>query len=141
MKNIIIFILIISLFSCGRNSQENAATQVVQKTPLELRKELLLKEQGNPKVYLKYEGTWRKNFIGESVLEGTISNTATLANFKDVILNITWTTKTNTELKTEQKIVYEFLSAGKSIDYKIKVKAPSETGGARVNINSATAVK
>ena len=100
-----------------------------EKTPEELRQELLSKERQNPSEYLKNQGTWRVNLIGQTVLEGTISNSATLANFKDIVLDVTWLTKTETELKTEQYAVYEFVGAGKTISYKIKVNAPSETGG------------
>ena len=108
-----------------------------EKTPEELRQELLLKEQQNPTSYLMHQGTWRGNFIGQTVLEGTISNSATLANFKDVVLSVTWLTKTETELQTEHYTVYEYLGAGKSINYKLKANSPKATGGVRIRIASA----
>ena len=108
-----------------------------EKTPEELRQELLLKEQQNPNSYLKHQGTWRGNFIGKTILEGSITNSATLANFKDIVLSVTWLTKTETELQTERYTVFEYIGAGKSINYKIKADAPSATGGVRIRIDSA----
>lgn len=99
-----------------------------------------MRERQNPRDYLKEQGTWRENLINQTVLEGTITNSATLANFKDVILQVTWLTKTQTELKSERYAVYEYVGAGKTIEYKIKVDAPSAMGGVRIGIDSATPV-
>lgn len=127
-------------FIANQNSSNGGSDNYpsIEKSPEELRQELLSKEQENASEYLKHQGTWRGNLIGQTVLEGTISNSATLANFKDVVLEVTWLTKTETELKTELYTVYEFVGASKSVSYKIKVNAPSETAGVRIGISSAT---
>lgn len=143
MKKLLIIFLIILIAACGQTNssiKENSSfsNSSHEKTPEELRQELLMKEKQNPITYLKQQSTWRRNLIGETVLEGTISNIATLANFKDVILDVTWLTKTQTKLKSEKYAVYEYIGAGKSITYKIKANAPSSTGGVQIEIASAT---
>jgi hypothetical protein len=109
-----------------------------EKSPEELRQELVSRERENPVNYLKIEGTMRNNLIGLKVLEGTITNSASIANFKDVVVEVTWFTKTDTELSKVYYTVYEYVGAGNSIRYKIKADAPGATGGFQINVSSAT---
>lgn len=140
---IIAFIFFANNNNSSNNSVNNSlfsSPQTIEKTPEELRQELLLKEQQSPSEYITHKGVWRENFWGLKVLEGTLSNSATMANFKDIVLTVTWLTKTETELKTENYTIYEYVQAGKSINYKLKVNAPSATAGVRIGIDSATPV-
>ena len=75
------------------------------------------------------------------VLEGTISNSATLANFKDVKINITWLSKTNSELESKEYTIYELVSAKGSATFKLKeLFYPKETKGVSMKILGATSV-
>ena len=129
MKRLIFLSVVLTLILVACNNSQNRI-----KTPDELRQELLVREQSTPSQYLKDNGTWRKNLIGATVLEGTISNSATLANFKDIVLKVGWLSKTNTVIKTEEYIIYENVGAGQSIPYKIKVDAPPATNGVQVGV-------
>lgn len=126
--------------SNAANEISEAPSPIIEKSPEELRQELLLTEQQSPTSYLQSQATMRENLIGETVLEGTISNSSTLANFKDIVLNVTWLSKTDTELKTDQFSVYEFIEAGKSVSFKIKTYAPSATDRVKIEVFSATPV-
>ncbi|MBC8033256.1 MAG: hypothetical protein H7Y03_03865 [Chitinophagaceae bacterium] len=117
--------------SCGFSST---------KSPEELRKDSLVQERSHPENYLIQEGRWRKNIIGQTVLEGTITSKATVADFKDVQLQVVWLTKTNTELRTNIYPVFEYFAAGKTVPYKIKAVAPSGTSNIRVTVHTAAAV-
>lgn len=48
------------------------------------------KEKLNPAAYLTARYTWRKNAINRSVIEGTVTSKAALADYKDVVLKITY---------------------------------------------------
>jgi hypothetical protein len=72
------------------------------KTAAELRAELLDQEQRAPEEYLGVDGTYRRNFINQLVLEGDIASAATLATYKDPVLSVTWYSKTQTEIGTQQ---------------------------------------
>jgi len=111
------------------------------KTPEQLREELKQKEMMNPANYIIPTKKRRKNLIGETIFEGTLSNTASVANFKDVILKVTWLTKTNTSLGVSRYIVYEYIGAGKSAQYLIRTVGPSEYTNTQVAIESATPVE
>lgn len=111
------------------------------KSPVELKKSLLEIERDSPTDYLSAEFTFRKNLISEMVLEGTISNSATLANFKDVKINITWLSKTNSELESKEYTIYELVSAKGSATFKLKeLFYPKETKGVSMKILGATSV-
>lgn len=142
MRNLLAVLLLIIVGACNSassNRQNNSTALLVQKTPEQFRAELKGIESTNPSKYLMVDAGWRKNWIGEIVLEGTIRNTATLANFKDVILDVTWISKTQTEMGSDRYPVYEFVNAGQSTRFKLKVTAPSKTAGVRMRAIHATA--
>ena len=111
------------------------------KTPVKIKEEHQKREPVNPGNYLQVKIKWRKNLFGAIVLEGTVHNTAAAANFKDPVLSVTWLSKTNSEMETDRYPLYEYLGAGNTIQYKLKVKAPSKIGDVKVSVESATAVQ
>lgn len=111
------------------------------KTLADSPKKLRQKEVENPAVCIKGDLSWRKNLVGETVLKGTLNNSATQTNFKDPVILITWLSKTNTALGTTSYPLYEYLAAGKTIPYKLKVKAPFKYSDARIAVESATPIK
>jgi transmembrane sensor len=75
------------------------------------------KEKTNPKNYLNTSYAWRKNGINQSVIEGTVKNTALLTDYKNVILKVTYT-KPNGKSTTIHVTVPETIKAGKTIRYQ-----------------------
>jgi len=98
-------------------------------------------ELENPVAYIKSEINWRKNLVGTIVLEGTLQSVATVATFKDPVLLVTWLSKSNENLGSNQYKVDKQLKAGETISFKLKVSAPSKIGDARATVVSATAVQ
>lgn len=103
--------------------------------------ELRAQEQSTPAEYLKTEGTYRRNFINQLVLEGDIANTASLATFKDPVLAVTWYSKTGTELGTKEYPIYELVQAKGTTHYKLKTDAPNYVATVVLSIAGATAVE
>lgn len=77
-------------------------------------------EKANPMGFLKAACTYRKNIIGEWVLEGTVTNTAKLATYKDIVLKIVYYSKTKTQIGTEEKIVYDYFKPNSTQQFKVK---------------------
>ncbi|MEJ8802130.1 hypothetical protein [Pontibacter sp. H249] len=77
-------------------------------------------EQMYPTNFLTADGTYRRNLIGEWVIEGTVGSTATIAKYKDVVLTISYYSKTQTLLGTEQQTIYDYFSPGNKVKYKFK---------------------
>ncbi|RSK47472.1 hypothetical protein [Hymenobacter rigui] len=110
------------------------------KSAAELRAELLALEQSAPSDYLEVRGAHRRNLINQLVLEGDISNRATLARFKDPVVMVEWYSKTNTLLANKSYPVYELLPAQGTVHFKLKTQAPSEVKSVGMTIADATAV-
>ena len=131
---ILTFACCISFFiSCNSN---NNSYPSYQSTKMSLEE----KEKDYPTSFLRGNITYRKNLIGEWVLEGTITNTATLAIFKDVILKISYYSKTQTPIGIEEKTLYDYFKPNSSQNFKIKTFGPEGTTTLNFQILSASQV-
>lgn len=125
-----------SSYSSGSNSYEPPR----EKTPEELRQELIEKEKQNPLDYLTVTYSLDyKVFSGKDVIKGTIYNSATMATFKDVTLRVSYSTGTDTELGSENFVVYKYVTANSSANFEIKTYSPSATKKIGVTVVSAVA--
>lgn len=79
--------------------------------------------------------------INQTVIEGNIKSSATVAKFKDVVLAVNFFTKTDTHLGTQKYVVYEFINPGGLTHFKIKMDAPAGTDKLSVDVESAKAVE
>lgn len=96
-------------------------------------------EKANPLRFVSVDVKYNSNFWGDKVkLDGEITNTATVANFKDVIVKITFYTKTRTRIRSEKITIYEFVNAGRRITFFKKISAPSNYSTITAEIISAT---
>lgn len=119
----------------------NQTYQEREKTPEELRQELIQQEKQNPAEYLKAQITMRGNLLGEKVFEGTITNTASVATFKDAIIQFTFLSKTNTEIGSKSFPIYEIMKPQQTISIeKIKYYTPDGTENFNISIVKATPV-
>jgi hypothetical protein len=110
------------------------------RTEEEIREDLATRERSNPAAYLSMEGSYRPNIWGETVIEGKISNSASIATYKDAVLHITGYSKTKSKIGTWEETVYEYFKPGRSVDIKIKVMLPSEVKSIDVEVFDATPV-
>ncbi|WP_162910733.1 hypothetical protein [Hymenobacter oligotrophus] len=137
--------LLVHLSGCTQADSYSSVANVElperPKTAAELRAELLAQEQSTPSDYLEASGTYRRNLINELVLEGDISNRATLAQFKDPVVTVEWYSKTNTLLANKSYSVYELLPAQGTVHFKLKTQAPAEVASVGMSISDATAVE
>lgn len=132
------FILTIIMCACSTNSDTKAKSD---KESYELTKEdLLKKEQKNPQYFLKIKGNNKKNILGQTVVKGSISNTATIAVFEDLDVKLSFYSKTKTLLETDKETVYEKLGPGESKDFKTKYFAPKGTDSVGLEILGAKVV-
>lgn len=138
---------IFTIISCQSSSGNQGFTvpDVVEvqreKTAEEIKQELALKESQSPSEYLKSQSTFRKNFIGETVLEGRIDNTATMANFKDIVVEATFLAASGTELARQEFTRYEVVGHGYGVTFKFKTFAPEQTNSVAVRVIRAIPVE
>lgn len=138
---LLITFLVVSLINRGYSEPNYASSNlpVVEKSPEQLRAELLMLERNNPTDYIK--GIFRnwENLMGERVIEVDFVNRATMANFKDIEILITFLSETQSEIGSKKYNVYKYLPAGQLIKHRLKVYGPSGTKNANVTVVSATA--
>ena len=70
-------------------------------------------EKADPAKFLEASGTYAPAFWDENVftLTGTVKNNATVANYKDVVIEVKFLSSTETELSSQQYVLYEFVPA------------------------------
>lgn len=102
--------------------------------------ELHRKEMQKPGEYISGKIATHTNLQGETLLEGTLINTATLANFRDPVLVFIFLSRNNTPVGTVKYTVPQYLAAGQAITYKHKLSLPYQVAGVEASIESAKAV-
>ena len=152
-KTKLIILTATSLFlviSCniGGSSSDNDRP----KTPEELRMELQMQEQSSPTLYLFLsELTMKNNLVKEaglfrdaeydgSLVEGVISNSATIAKFKDIVLTIQLLSQTGTVIEEKDYVIYEFYEPNATKSFSIKIYPPDVTKKFNVSVKSASAI-
>ena len=114
---------------------------IKEKTIEEIKEELAQKERQNPGEYLKTTGRFKENLIGETVLEGRIDNTATMANFKDIVIEATFLAASGTVLGTKEFTRYELVGHGYGVTFKYKTIAPDQTNSVALRVIKAIPVE
>jgi len=64
-------------------------------------------EYSQPTKLLSAYATYEEDFLGDFIVECTITNNAKVATFKDVEVRITYYAKTGTEIASEKHVIYE----------------------------------
>ncbi|MBO9681636.1 MAG: DUF4339 domain-containing protein [Flavisolibacter sp.] len=112
----------------------------VQKSPEELKADLAQTEKRNPLNYINGSTAHHKNLIGEMVMNGTLTNSATLAVFKDVTMQADFLSKTNSIIGSRTFVVYEVIKPGQTVPYKQKILVPKDVTDVKLTIMDATSV-
>ena len=136
MKKIPALILLPLVFLVG--CQSKAKTESAEKDSYEKTKESLgEKEKKNPTAFLKVSSKDKRNLIGQTVIKGTVSNTAKVCAYKDVELELSFFSKTGVLLEKDNETVYEMIEPGKSADFKSKYFAPKGTDSVAIKVAGA----
>jgi uncharacterized protein YxeA len=79
-------------------------------------------EKKNPVKFLSADGSYRENFWGDKLkVSCAITNYATVASYKDVVVRVTYYTKTKTVLASEDHIIYEVIPPNKTKTVQLKI--------------------
>lgn len=108
-----------------------------QKSAEELKIDLAQTEKQNPTNYISGRARSRQNLINQTVLEGTLTNSATLAAFKDIVLQVDFLSKTNSIITTQNITIYEQINPGQTTTFKTKIFVSKEVVDATLKIVGA----
>jgi hypothetical protein len=126
------------LLSCDLEGSQASGALAAVKSEGDLRSELKQREAQNPSKYIA--GVYKnwKNLINEQVIQGTLTNSADLCSFKDMVLEATCISKTETPIAQQLFTVYEVLNQKQSTTFKFKFYAPSATAKCTLRVVTAT---
>lgn len=136
MKNIPAWLLVsvIVLTACNSGDNSTGAT----KDKYEQTKETLEEtEKKNPTRFLSVTGHDKRNLLGQTVVKGTLSNSAKVASYKDVEIRLSFYSKTKALLEEDVETIFETLAPGKSADFKTKYFAPKGTDSVALKVLGA----
>lgn len=79
-------------------------------------------EMSDPLKFLSADARYETNFWGNKIkIHGKINNSATVVSYKDVVVRITYYTKTKTELGTHEHTLYEIFTPTSSKNFELKI--------------------
>jgi len=79
-------------------------------------------EKSNPLMFLSIDTKYNENFWGDKFkLRGKVTNRATVANYKDLVVRITYYSKTKTVIGTKDYTIYEVFPPNNITPFKLKV--------------------
>lgn len=79
-------------------------------------------EKSRPSQFLNVVGTYRKNIWGDKIIiEGRVTNNATVASYKDVEVHVVYYSQTETELSSENYVIYDYFTPRSTKTFKLKV--------------------
>jgi hypothetical protein len=126
------------------------------KTAAELRRELAQTEAADPASMLLVRGTMQENKIliqkpdlfhhskyatDGYIIMGLVQNKASIAQFKDAIVRVTFYTETRTELDRKDYPVYKYFLPHQASSFELKVYPPENTKDFNLEIINATAIR
>ena len=85
-------------------------------------------ELSQPTNFLKASGTYNQTLFGNSIkLHGIITNIANVANFKDVVIKVTFYSKTKAFLGNNNYVVHDFFPPHSEKPFELKIDKLDDT--------------
>jgi hypothetical protein len=136
MKSISGIVLVTAILISACNSSDKKTDGAKDK--YEQTKESLEEtEKKNPTRFLSVTGHDKKNLLGQTVVKGTLSNSAKVASYKDVEIRLSFYSKTTALLEEDVETIFETIAPGKSADFKTKYFAPKGTDSVALKVMGA----
>lgn len=80
-------------------------------------------ERSQPTNFLTANGNYNENFWGDKIkVHGVITNSATVATYKDAVVRVTYYSKTKTELGNKQYTIYETFTPHSETKFELKIE-------------------
>lgn len=111
----------IEVESTKNKSSVPKTTQSKEKTKEELRNELLSMESYNPQKYLSINYTYKVNLASNTIVEGSVKNSASIARFKNIRVKVIFYSKTDAVVGSETFTIMEFLPSGRSKSFRHRI--------------------
>ncbi len=95
-------------------------------------------ERENPLDFLSVTGNYSENFWGDKIkIQCDVTNNATVAVYKDVVIKFSYYSKSETLLGTETETIYEVFEPNKTKSFNFKIPNYENTSSLGCDIQSA----
>jgi hypothetical protein len=138
MKQAIYFVLIsFAVTACTSSANHDRPS-----TKYEEKKQSLEEmERESPLKFLKVSSSYHGNLLNQSVIEGEITNKATLVGYKDINLQISFLDKEGALIEKQRHLLDEAIDAKSTNSYKIKARHVKGAESVSVDVVGAVAEK
>ena len=130
------YILFLSLVYFAASCKSDP-TSIDTKAYEEQKQSIAEKEKAKPLAFLRIKSTHRKNWIGQTVVEGTITNTAAVSSFKEVRLKMLCYDKDDKMVEEHEDMLDVILKPNSNKDFKLRYHLPRSTDSIAVTVMSA----
>lgn len=130
------FLILVITFFTACNSKEKKS--IADKEDYKKAQETLeAKEKNNPTAFLKVSSKDKHNLFGQTVIKGNVANKAKVCVYYDVVLELSFISKTGALLEKDSETIYETIEPGKSANFKTKYFAPKGTDSVLIIVMGA----
>lgn len=138
LKSAYIFALLFSLTACGQSGE--SSTSITEESYNQKVTSVEETELSQPTTFLKADGNYNKNLIGTKIkLHGTITNSASVATFKDAVVQITFYSATQTELFNKNYTIYNYFPPHSTVEFELKTENYKDVESIGVSVVGAAA--
>jgi hypothetical protein len=136
MKKLHLLLMLAILFftACTSKEKKNIADKEDYKKAQET---LEAKEKKNPVAFLSVSSKDKHNLFGQTVIRGNVANKAKICVYYDVVLELSFISKTGALLEKDSETIYETIEPGKSANFKTKYFAPKGTDSVLITVTGA----
>ena len=121
-------------YSSGYDSYEGASSSTYQEQKMSIEE----KELMYPTDFLTADGTYRETLMGDKLkVKGKIYNSATVASYKDANVEVTYYSKSGTNLGSESYTIWDVFSPGTTTTFNLKIKNYSNVKSIGWEVTSA----
>lgn len=111
-----------------RGGDSSGAGSTSTSTYQEKKLSVLEVERANPAQFLSAEGTYNRTLFGKKIkIHGTVTNKATVANFKNITIEMIYYSYTNSEINRERFVLYDYVPAHSTKSFEWKINPPGGT--------------
>jgi hypothetical protein len=119
--------------ACSGNNQQPPAKYEEKKASME---EI---ERESPQKFLKITGSHHGNLLNQTVVEGEITNKATLISYRNIQVQVSFLDKDGAVIEKEKEILDDLVKPGATSDFKIKTGHIKGANSVKIEILNAVA--
>ena len=124
------------LISCHSANTERPSARYEEK-----KQSMQEMERSSPLKFLKVAGVHHNNLLNQVVIDGDISNTATLVSYKNIELQIAFIDKDGGVIEKQKTVIEDIAKPNSATEFKVKMPHVKGTSSVSLDITSAVADK